>query len=184
MSMWSLAPKRLVCRTSSGNRTSIRFLAIGDWGGLPYPPYVTAVQKTTAREMSKVAEQMGADFILALGDNFYFRGVESVDSQRFQVSWVSGVRWWLLKKLSHSSECPPSGNLWVRVHGQVPSSSLVRSRWQPWPRRKRESSDRLHSEIGTMVSSSWRWTAVFFLRSTFSNFNGSLLGDSPRTTTS
>lgn len=59
---------------------------MGDWGGVPYLPYVTAVQKTTAREMSKVAEQMGADFILALGDNFYFRGVDSVDSQRFQVS--------------------------------------------------------------------------------------------------
>ncbi|XP_017272357.1 tartrate-resistant acid phosphatase type 5a [Kryptolebias marmoratus] len=67
-----------------GNRTSIKFLAVGDWGGVPYPPYVTAVQKTTAKEMSKVAEQMGADFILALGDNFYYRGVDSVDSPRFQ----------------------------------------------------------------------------------------------------
>lgn len=71
-----------------GNRTSIRFLAVGDWGGVPYPPYVTAVQKTTAQEMTKVAEQMGADFILALGDNFYYKGVDSVDSPRFQVSWV------------------------------------------------------------------------------------------------
>lgn len=70
----------------TGNRSSIRFLAVGDWGGVPYPPYVTPVQKTTAREMSKVAEQMGADFVLALGDNFYFKGVNSVDSPRFQVS--------------------------------------------------------------------------------------------------
>ncbi|XP_013877116.1 tartrate-resistant acid phosphatase type 5a [Austrofundulus limnaeus] len=69
---------------NGGNRTSIKFLAIGDWGGLPYPPYITAVQKTTAVEMSKIAEQMGADFILALGDNFYYRGVNSVDSPRFQ----------------------------------------------------------------------------------------------------
>lgn len=55
---------------------------------MPYPPYVTAVQKATAREMSKVAEQMGADFVLALGDNFYYRGVDSVDSPRFKVSRV------------------------------------------------------------------------------------------------
>lgn len=68
------------------NRTSIKFLAIGDWGGVPYPPYITAVQKATAREMSKVADQMGADFVLALGDNFYYKGVDSVDSPRFQVS--------------------------------------------------------------------------------------------------
>ena len=83
------------------NRTSIKFLAVGDWGGMPYPPYVTAVQKATAREMSKVAEQMGADFVLALGDNFYYRGVDSVDSPRFKVSRVMLIRkeeksrhWW------------------------------------------------------------------------------------------
>uniref|UniRef100_A0A1A8FSJ1 Tartrate-resistant acid phosphatase type 5 n=2 Tax=Nothobranchius korthausae TaxID=1143690 RepID=A0A1A8FSJ1_9TELE len=74
---------------NGGNRTSIRFLAVGDWGGLPYPPYVTAVQKTTANEMNAVAERMGADFILALGDNFYYRGVESVDSPRFQETFES-----------------------------------------------------------------------------------------------
>lgn len=69
----------------TGNRTSIKFLVVGDWGGLPYAPYVTAVEKATAREMGTVAEQMGADFILALGDNFYYKGVESVDSPRFKV---------------------------------------------------------------------------------------------------
>lgn len=74
------------------NRTSLKFLAIGDWGGLPYPPYVTAVQEATAREMGKVAEQMGADFVLALGDNFYYTGVESVDSPRFKVGRVEVCR--------------------------------------------------------------------------------------------
>ncbi|KAK2815709.1 hypothetical protein Q5P01_026176 [Channa striata] len=71
------------------NRTSIKFLAVGDWGGLPYPPYVTAVQETTAQEMGVVAEQMGADFILALGDNFYYKGVDSVDSPRFKETFES-----------------------------------------------------------------------------------------------
>ncbi|XP_077462101.1 tartrate-resistant acid phosphatase type 5a [Stigmatopora argus] len=66
------------------NRTSIKFLAFGDWGGLPYPPYMTLVQRSTAQEMSKVAEQMGADFVLALGDNFYFKGVDRLDSPRFK----------------------------------------------------------------------------------------------------
>lgn len=70
------------------NRTSIKFLAVGDWGGVPYPPFITPVQKATAREMSTVAEQMGADFVLALGDNFYYKGVDSVDSPRFKVSGV------------------------------------------------------------------------------------------------
>ncbi|XP_061737365.1 tartrate-resistant acid phosphatase type 5a [Nerophis ophidion] len=66
------------------NRTSIKFLAIGDWGGLPHPPYITVVQTATAQEMSKIAHQVGTDFVLALGDNFYFKGVDSVDSPRFK----------------------------------------------------------------------------------------------------
>lgn len=69
---------------SSKNRTSIKFLAVGDWGGVPLPPYVTPVEKATAREMGNIAEQMGADFVLALGDNFYYKGVDTVDSPRFQ----------------------------------------------------------------------------------------------------
>lgn len=73
----------------SKNRTSIKFLAVGDWGGLPYPPYVTDVEEATAQEMGKIAEQMGADFILALGDNFYYKGVTSVDSPRFQETYES-----------------------------------------------------------------------------------------------
>ncbi|XP_020797533.1 tartrate-resistant acid phosphatase type 5a isoform X1 [Boleophthalmus pectinirostris] len=71
------------------NKTSIKFVAIGDWGGVPYPPYITAVQKATAQEMSKVAEQVGADFVLALGDNFYYKGVDSVDSPRFKETFES-----------------------------------------------------------------------------------------------
>ncbi|XP_030592994.1 tartrate-resistant acid phosphatase type 5a isoform X1 [Archocentrus centrarchus] len=74
---------------SRSNRTSIKFLAVGDWGGVPYPPYITAVQKATAREMSKIADQMGADFVLALGDNFYYTGVNTVDSPRFQETFES-----------------------------------------------------------------------------------------------
>ena len=46
---------------------------------------MTPVEQATAREMGKIATQMGADFVLALGDNFYYTGVDSVDSPRFKV---------------------------------------------------------------------------------------------------
>ncbi|XP_076001342.1 tartrate-resistant acid phosphatase type 5a isoform X2 [Genypterus blacodes] len=74
---------------SSKNRTSVKFLAVGDWGGVSFPPYVTPVEKATAREMGIVATQMGADFVLALGDNFYYTGVDSVDSPRFEDTFES-----------------------------------------------------------------------------------------------
>ncbi|XP_016374014.1 tartrate-resistant acid phosphatase type 5-like [Sinocyclocheilus rhinocerous] len=37
--------------------------------------------------MAKTASQMGANFILALGDNFYYKGVSDVNDPRFQVTF-------------------------------------------------------------------------------------------------
>ncbi|XP_069783759.1 tartrate-resistant acid phosphatase type 5-like isoform X2 [Narcine bancroftii] len=66
------------------NSKSVRFLALGDWGGLPFKPYTTPVEKNTAHQMGVVAETMGIDFILSLGDNFYYSGVNNVTDHRFQ----------------------------------------------------------------------------------------------------
>lgn len=80
----------------------IRFLAIGDWGGQAHPPYYSKGQWETAKGMSKVAaasaagggseiskdgalvwrhfaensDYPAASFVLALGDNFYYGGLE------------------------------------------------------------------------------------------------------------
>lgn len=64
---------------------SLRFLVMGDWGGLPTPPYSTAIERGTAKEMAKLTKMYGIQFNLALGDNFYFDGVKSVDDARFKV---------------------------------------------------------------------------------------------------
>ncbi|KAI7807415.1 tartrate-resistant acid phosphatase type 5a isoform X2 [Triplophysa rosa] len=69
------------------NKSSIRFLVVGDWGGLPYPPYVTPIETATARMMAKTASTMGSDFVLAVGDNFYYKGVTDVNDPRFQVTF-------------------------------------------------------------------------------------------------
>jgi tartrate-resistant acid phosphatase type 5 len=53
----------------------LRFLAIGDWGGTDFFPYHTQEQLDTADGMAKVAREQEAEFVLALGDNFYYAGL-------------------------------------------------------------------------------------------------------------
>lgn len=48
-------------------------------------PYVTPVETSVAKRMALLAETMNAQFVLALGDNFYFDGVKNVDDKRFKV---------------------------------------------------------------------------------------------------
>ncbi len=59
---------------------------MGDWGGLPDFPYRTPIEKAVGRQMGKLAETLDIQFVLALGDNFYFDGVKDVEDPRFQVS--------------------------------------------------------------------------------------------------
>lgn len=47
-------------------------------------PFVTAIEGVKALEMGRPDDQLGADFVLPLGDYFYYRGVKSVDDLRFQ----------------------------------------------------------------------------------------------------
>ena len=67
--------------------STIRFLAIGDWGGQSEYPYYTEEQWETAQGMARVAsegfiegqgeqQQPAASFVLSLGDNFYWNGFE------------------------------------------------------------------------------------------------------------
>ncbi|XP_076027564.1 tartrate-resistant acid phosphatase type 5-like [Genypterus blacodes] len=63
---------------------ALRFVAVGDWGGLPVPPYCSPHEEAVAAEMDRLAQTVGLDFVLSLGDHFYFDGVQSVDDPRFK----------------------------------------------------------------------------------------------------
>ncbi|CAF0791640.1 unnamed protein product [Didymodactylos carnosus] len=61
-----------------------RFFVIGDWGGLPFAPYKTPSEVAVAAAMGNLGKTLNTSFQLALGDNFYFDGVQSVTDPRFQ----------------------------------------------------------------------------------------------------
>ncbi|UYW01049.1 metallophosphoesterase [Flavobacterium agricola] len=61
-------------------KNGISFLAIGDFGR-----HGAYTQKEVAREMGVVAEILGIDFVVSVGDNFYPNGVQS--TQDYQ--WIS-----------------------------------------------------------------------------------------------
>ena len=67
------------------NDKMVRFFVVGDWGGLPFIPYETPSEVAIASAMGKMGAKLNTSFQLALGDNFYFDGVQSVDDSRFYV---------------------------------------------------------------------------------------------------
>ncbi|KAL5015749.1 hypothetical protein ScPMuIL_005338 [Solemya velum] len=74
----------LALQMQACNGQNLSFLVVGDWGGMPWAPYTTFVEQACAKQMSLKAEEYKTEFTLALGDNFYFDGVTSVDDKRFK----------------------------------------------------------------------------------------------------
>jgi len=67
--------------------SKLNFLIMGDWGGHPDKPYTTEEQIITARGMAKIGKKIKAKGVLALGDNFYNKGVSDVNDPRFQTTF-------------------------------------------------------------------------------------------------
>jgi hypothetical protein len=62
-----------------------------------------------AKEIARTVQTLGADFIMSLGDNFYFTGVRDANDKRFQVCIFCRVRGvWQWGEATRSSD-PPLG---------------------------------------------------------------------------
>ena len=71
----------------SGNLVAggeLNFLVVGDWGGQDDKPYYTDGEARVADSMGDIGEQVGSQFTISLGDNFYDDGVKNVNDPRFK----------------------------------------------------------------------------------------------------
>ena len=48
----------------------LRFLVIGDWGGIPFWPYTTPYETAVSRGMGEIAQELGTQFTVALGRKY------------------------------------------------------------------------------------------------------------------
>jgi tartrate-resistant acid phosphatase type 5 len=63
---------------------TLNFAIIGDWGRQGRPD-----QRQVAEQMALVCKNAHASFVVSLGDNFYERGVTSLDDNHWQLSFES-----------------------------------------------------------------------------------------------
>uniref|UniRef100_A0A915KP24 Uncharacterized protein n=1 Tax=Romanomermis culicivorax TaxID=13658 RepID=A0A915KP24_ROMCU len=68
------------------DQKTLKFSALGDWGGLPVWPYYSRAQKIVAQALGELAKSEKIDFHLSLGDHFYFVGVKDDDDSRFETT--------------------------------------------------------------------------------------------------
>ena len=128
----------------------LHFLAVGDWGGLPVPPWVTPAQQSVASAMGTIAERHGSSFVLSLGDHFYFHGVRNADDPRWRRTFE---RVYQHEALSGAGTCtypymPARAYtctyrhvyICIPARGALRRRLLVCCRWQPRPRWHRTGS--------------------------------------------
>ena len=97
--------------TARSDGSALNFVMLGDWGGQESAPYTTKTELEVADKMGGIAEQIGSQFTIALGDNFYHYGVKDVNDHRFQTTFEVIIiinmshEWYIMFQLSECLHC-------------------------------------------------------------------------------
>jgi hypothetical protein len=84
--LWGLL-EIVVAASGPPDTAQLSFLVVGDWGGQTDAPYTTPAEVALAKVMGERAAEINSQFTLALGDNFYDKGVSTVDDPRFKETY-------------------------------------------------------------------------------------------------
>ena len=114
--------------------SSFNWIVLGDWGGWPGPLFTSPIQLSVAQSMKRASRMHPPEYVIGLGDNFYFHGVTGVDDPMFeetfekvyntselQCNWhvVLGNHDWTEREYINGSD---AGNGWAQV--QLPGHNL------------------------------------------------------------
>ena len=73
--------------TEFKSEKSISFGVLGDWGGFPAPWDNTPFQVSAAKGLGQISKEKDAKFTMAIGDNFYFWGVQDIYDERWYTTY-------------------------------------------------------------------------------------------------
>jgi acid phosphatase len=115
-------PNATVPEVGRSQADYLAFLAMGDWGE---PGNLNQLRKV-ANVMNQACERTGAQFVTALGDNFYSAGVNSINDPKWKTVWEDvykgkvGTMPWYVVMGNHD---------WYGNHRAQIEYSRVNSRW-------------------------------------------------------
>lgn len=87
MKISSIATALLVINTVSIFADELNFIGLGDWGGAMLKGYHEQDQLAVAKQMTISARQNDVKFVVNVGDNFYYFGIDNLEDPQIQTDF-------------------------------------------------------------------------------------------------